>query len=520
MRKHILFSKICQKGTDMKETDAMITLKGIGEKTEKLFQKAGIYTVGDLLRFYPRGYEVYEAPVPISEIEEGNVFAVTGMISGAVKTGGSRAMQVTTLCIKDESASLKVIWFRMPFLKNSLRSGMTVTVRGRVVRKKDGLVMEHPEIFSPFSKYEEKLGTLQPVYPLTAGLTNNMVTRAMKQALDEIVLAREFLPKELRLHYRLAEYNYALRGIHFPIDKQNYYTARERLVFEEFFMFILALRQLKESTDKMENAFLVEKREEIEHLIAKLPYELTNAQKKVWTEIKKELIIQSFDSGLYTIPPFIYVAGKDTFASNALALKVMPVAVDSMATIHDYAGVAQPNTRIWDYLPDFIVDYWWIFLIVILVAAGVFVWWRYFRGKKAMPLVPKKKPVPPYEYAMQELNRLKAEKLCESGQEKEYYTRLTEILRVYLDKRFGINAMEMTSTQIMQQIRSNEDTRTSAPVMKQILEMADFVKFAKVRPLPDDNQKAFNNAVTFVEDTKPVEQPAAENEQTQPKVTQ
>ena len=274
----------------MKETDAMITLKGIGEKTEKLFQKAGIYTVGDLLRFYPRGYEVYEAPVPISEIEEGNVFAVTGMISGAVKTGGSRAMQVTTLCIKDESASLKVIWFRMPFLKNSLRSGMTVTVRGRVVRKKDGLVMEHPEIFSPFSKYEEKLGTLQPVYPLTAGLTNNMVTRAMKQALDEIVLAREFLPKELRLHYRLAEYNYALRGIHFPIDKQNYYTARERLVFEEFFMFILALRQLKESTDKMENAFLVEKREEIEHLIAKLPYELTNAQKKVWTEIKKELM--------------------------------------------------------------------------------------------------------------------------------------------------------------------------------------------------------------------------------------
>lgn len=274
----------------MKETDAMITLKGIGEKTEKLFQKAGIDTVGDLLRFYPRGYEVYEAPVPISEIEEGNVFAVTGMISGAVKTGGSRAMQVTTLCIKDESASLKVIWFRMPFLKNSLRSGMTVTVRGRVVRKKDGLVMEHPEIFSPFSKYEEKLGTLQPVYPLTAGLTNNMVTRAMKQALDEIVLAREFLPKELRLHYRLAEYNYALRGIHFPIDKQNYYTARERLVFEEFFMFILALRQLKESTDKMENAFLVEKREEIEHLIAKLPYELTNAQKKVWTEIKKELM--------------------------------------------------------------------------------------------------------------------------------------------------------------------------------------------------------------------------------------
>lgn len=237
-------------------------------------------------------------------------------------------------------------------------------------------------------------------------------------------------------------------------------------------------------------------------------------------EIKRELIIQSFDSGLYTIPPFVYVAGNDTFTSNALALKVMPVAVDSMATIHDYEGVAKPNTRIWDYLPDFIVEYWWIFLIVLLLAAALFVWLRYIKGKKAIPLVPKKKPVPPYEVAMQALNRLKSEKLCENGHEKEYYTRLTEILRIYLDKRFGINAMEMTSTQIMQQLRSNDDTKTSAPVMKQILEMADFVKFAKVRPLPDDNQKAFANAVTFVENTRPVEQPAAENDNPQPKVTE
>lgn len=237
-------------------------------------------------------------------------------------------------------------------------------------------------------------------------------------------------------------------------------------------------------------------------------------------EIKRELVIQSFDSGLYTIPPFVYAVGKDTFTSNALALKVIPVPVDSMATIHDYAGVVKPNTRIWDYLPDFIVDYWWIFIIVLLCAAGIFVWMRYIKGKKAIPLVPKKKPVPPYELAMQQLNRLKSEKLCENGHEKEYYTRLTEILRIYLDKRFGINAMEMTSTQIMHHLQSNDDTKTSAPVMKQILEMADFVKFAKVRPLPDDNQKAFNNAVTFVENTKPVEPTEAVNDNPQPKVTE
>lgn len=240
-------------------------------------------------------------------------------------------------------------------------------------------------------------------------------------------------------------------------------------------------------------------------------------------EIVRQIIIQSFDSGLYTIPPFVYVTGNDTVVSNTLALKVIPASVDSMTTIHDYAGVAKPDTRFWDYLPDFIVDYWWIILIILAVAAGVYVWYFYIRGKKTLPLVPQKKPEPPYEVAMRELNRLKAEKLCESGHEKEYYTRLTEILRVYLDKRFGINAMEMTSTQIMQHLRSNDDTRTSAPVMKQILEMADFVKFAKVRPLPDDNVKAFSNAIRFVEDTKPAPQPESESnpdQQQQPKATE
>ncbi len=233
-------------------------------------------------------------------------------------------------------------------------------------------------------------------------------------------------------------------------------------------------------------------------------------------EIRRELVIQSFDSGLYTLPPFLYVSGKDTFASNALVLKVIPVPVDTLKTIHDYEGVVKPSTKIWDYIPDFIVDYWWIYLAVIVVAATVLLWFVYFRGKKSLPLVPKKKPVPPYEAAMLELNKLKNEKLCESGHEKEHYTRLTEILRIYLDRRFGINAMEMTSTQILDRIKTNSEAKPSAPIMRQILEMADFVKFAKVRPLPDDNVKAFNNAVKFVEDTKPAEpetDPVAESQQ-------
>ena len=130
-------------------------LKGIGEKTKKLFEKINVHTVGDLIRYYPHGYDVYEEAVPISELEEDKIQTVTGAIYGRVQVSGSSRMQVTTLHVKDLTGTLKVIWFRMPFLRNTLSGGGVITLRGRVVRKKTGdLVMEHPEMFYPSAKYE------------------------------------------------------------------------------------------------------------------------------------------------------------------------------------------------------------------------------------------------------------------------------------------------------------------------------------------------------------------------------
>lgn len=260
-------------------------LKGIGEKTQKLFAKLGIDTVGDLIRYYPRGYDVYEEAVPISEIEEGRVMTVTGAIFGKVQVSGTRNMQVTTIHVKDLTGTLRVIWFRMPFLRNTLGKGGVITLRGRIVRRKNGIVMEHPEIFFPSGKYEEKLHTLQPVYGLTAGLSNNAIMKAMHQALEGLDLTKDMLPENLRLRYGLAEYNYAVRGIHFPEDKEVFYHARKRLVFEEFLSFILALRRLKDSNEKLANEYVIERHPGVSEFVAKLPYELTNAQKKVWNEI-------------------------------------------------------------------------------------------------------------------------------------------------------------------------------------------------------------------------------------------
>lgn len=229
-------------------------------------------------------------------------------------------------------------------------------------------------------------------------------------------------------------------------------------------------------------------------------------------EIKLDILLQSFDSGMYRLNPIKYVEGSETISSNQPVLKVIPVSIDTLQTIHDYADVADIDRSFIDYLPDFVVDYglWILALILVLGIAAYIV---YVVTKKKNPFAPApEKPVPPYEKALQELNQLRGEKLCEQGRERDFYTRLTDILRVYLHGRFGINAMEMTSTQIRHTLQHNEETRLSKKNMDQVLETADFVKFAKVRPLPDDNVKAFNSAMQFIEDTKPLPEPEPEND--------
>lgn len=225
-------------------------------------------------------------------------------------------------------------------------------------------------------------------------------------------------------------------------------------------------------------------------------------------ELLQDVIVQSFDSGMYTLPPIYFIDGGETIASNRPVLKVLPVAVDSMITVHDYADVVDIKRHFLDYLPDWLSDYGiWILLALVIIGGAAFVYFKWLRKGK-LPLMPVKKPVPPYQLAMQQLQTLHDEHLCEKGEEKEFYTRLTDILRTYLDARFGINAMEMTSTQIRRSLRENADTKMSEKYMSRILEIADFVKFAKIRPLPEDNASAYKSALQFVEDTKPA--PVAE----------
>ena len=220
--------------------------------------------------------------------------------------------------------------------------------------------------------------------------------------------------------------------------------------------------------------------------------------------------IQAFDPGTLTIPPFAALPSQsgDTAFSNIVTLKVLPVDVDSLETINPMESIVEPGSRWYDYIPGWLL---WVLAAVAAVVAAFFCI-KFFRKAKETVELRRNPPVPPYELAISRLNTLRSRNLAESGHEKEYYTELVDILRQYLEGRFGIYAMEMTSSQIVKALRSNPATRMTADEVRQVLSIADFVKFAKVRPLTDDNIKAFARASAFVEQTKPAPEPEAEAE--------
>ena len=225
-------------------------------------------------------------------------------------------------------------------------------------------------------------------------------------------------------------------------------------------------------------------------------------------QINRDLIIQSFDSGLWVIKPIPYVVNGDTAFCNQLTLKVLPVDVSQMKDIHDIKPVEDVPFNLLDWLPD----YWWAWLLgLLLIGGGIWVYRKYYK-KGINPLKPSKKRLPPYEEAMINLQNLKAAQLWQRGQEKEYFTGLTDILRVYIDRRFDINAVEMTSSQIIDTLKKNDETKAVNEQLEMILEVADLVKFANARPLADDNEVAYQRAVNFVEATRPVEQPEKKEE--------
>jgi hypothetical protein len=218
--------------------------------------------------------------------------------------------------------------------------------------------------------------------------------------------------------------------------------------------------------------------------------------------IHKDYLITSFDSGFYQVPSlaFPYEAGqaKDTLKSDPCYLRVNPVPVGSAKDIRDIKPPLRVPFSIWEY---------WIYILGVLgVIIILFILWYFikFRKKKGFLFMPAKAIEPPHIIALKELDALRAEKLWQNNKTKNYYTNLTDIIRTYIEKRFGVNALEQTSDEIIQSLASVYlEDQSVVNLLKSIFATADLVKFAKGQPLPDENEINLLNAYQFVNNTTP-----------------
>lgn len=269
-------------------------LKGIGEKYAQLLGRLSVYTVEDLVGLYPRDYELYQEPAFISTLSpdyENTNVVIDGVVSKKIDVYHTGKLAVISTFINDENGDrIKCTWFNMPFLKSSLKLGMRYIFRGRFVIKNGIKILEQPQMYTR-SQYSEIEGTMQPIYPLTKGLSNKTVANAVHQALEKFDagLEKEYIPGYVRQKNELAEHNYAVVNIHFPKSMEDYIQARKRLAFEEFFLFVLAVRSLRNSNERIPNGYIIQNDSRTDNFIEKLPFSLTNGQKSAWTEVKKNM---------------------------------------------------------------------------------------------------------------------------------------------------------------------------------------------------------------------------------------
>lgn len=263
-------------------------VKGVGEKTSKLFEKIDIRSVGELITHYPRDYETFEEPVLIADAKGGDLCAIHATVAGIPNQKIIRHLSILNVNVRDASGAMQLTFFNMPFMKKVLKPGGKYIFRGLIQSRGAAKIMEQPKLYS-IEEYGKYLGVLQPKYALTKGLTNQSVQKAVKQGLSFYEYEQECYPPHMLEEYRLMPWREAVNTIHFPRDYESMMQARKRLVFDEFFSFLLQLRMNQNLGTRLENQYTMFETADTVRLIEQMPYALTKAQKRVWQEIRDDL---------------------------------------------------------------------------------------------------------------------------------------------------------------------------------------------------------------------------------------
>ena len=223
------------------------------------------------------------------------------------------------------------------------------------------------------------------------------------------------------------------------------------------------------------------------------------ADDKVQVNVK--YIVTSFEDSLIYVPPFPYISGSDTSWSNSLSLKVIqPFVIDSTSNqLADIKPVFKPKFNWKEFAKQMML----VFLLIVLAVLLYFLVRKYVMRKPILKTETRKVIIPPHVEALQRLDKIREEKLWQKGRMKEYHTELTETLRIYIERMFNINSMEMTSDEILTHTSFMKVDKSGAyGALRQILTLADLVKFAKWNPSPNDNEMSLMNAYLFVNQTK------------------
>lgn len=262
-------------------------IKGIGQKKADILHSMGIETIEDFFTFYPRDYQDRRELKTINELLDGTFSLVKGTVMLKVKNGSPYSKKQTLkVLVKDETGGLEVVFFNPKFIINRLEMNKEYVFYGRVSIEFGKIKMIHPE----FVQYgSELVQGIIPVYPLKAGISQSELHKWQRTAFELLEELPEPLPKEMLEKHHLCGIDYALRNIHRPKDKSSLKAAKYRLIFDELLFLQIGLFSIKNKICSNEAGICFDKIVQEEVFIEQLPYSLTNAQKRVAAEIKKDM---------------------------------------------------------------------------------------------------------------------------------------------------------------------------------------------------------------------------------------
>ena len=264
-------------------------IKGVGPNRAVLLNKLGIFTLGDLITYYPRDYDDRSKPKKICDVSNGEEVLVQGIVqSKLVESRIRKGLTLYRTKIADDTGFMEIVWYNQSYLKNQIKQGQVYNFFGKVSLKYNKKEMNSP-VFDIDTK-TKNTGKIVPLYPLTYSLSQNVLRGIIENGIKEIEgQLPETLPEYILKNYSLYDINTAIKQIHFPDNFEKYELARKRLAFEELLIMQLALLTLKKSYTHQEKGIVFDKNIKMADLIDNLPFKLTKAQLRVLEEIDNDM---------------------------------------------------------------------------------------------------------------------------------------------------------------------------------------------------------------------------------------